>query len=156
MSGHTPAPWSWHESSWWGGYSGLYGPNGEDIVVPQTCNDGDTGAAWFEEITDEDRDLIAAAPETAAELERVREINAELVGALKRAERLIDEALPKFDWGKSFLDCNAIQLLNEVPGEVKSAIANATPRTATEDDSRDAVREIDGPDGWSDPDEGAR
>lgn len=38
---------------------------------------------------------------------------------LSRAVRLFDEALPKFDWGRSALDANAIQLLNEVPGEVE-------------------------------------
>lgn len=50
----------------------------------------------------------------------------ELVSALNRAERLFDEALPKFDWGKSALDANAIALLNEVPGEVRAAIVKAT------------------------------
>ena len=42
--------------------------------------------------------------------------------ALKRCERLFDEALPKFNWGKSALDANAIALLNEVPNEVRQAI----------------------------------
>lgn len=48
-------------------------------------------------------------------MKRVQEV-------LKRAVRLFDEALPKFDWGKSALDANAIQLLNEVPGEVRAAL----------------------------------
>ena len=30
--------------------------------------------------------------------------------------------LPKFNWGVSALDANAIQLLNEVPGEVRAAL----------------------------------
>lgn len=45
-------------------------------------------------------------------------------GALVRARTLFDEALPKFDWGKSALDANAIRLLNEVPREVKTAIGD--------------------------------
>lgn len=42
--------------------------------------------------------------------------------ALERCLRLFDEALPKFNWGASFLDANAIALLNEVPGEVRAAL----------------------------------
>ena len=53
----------------------------------------------------------------------------ELLDALKRAQRLFEEALPKFDWGKSALDANAIRLLNEVPGEIRAAIASTTPET---------------------------
>lgn len=41
---------------------------------------------------------------------------------LRRCQRLFDEALPKFNWGASFLDGNAIALLNEVPAEVKAAL----------------------------------
>jgi hypothetical protein len=49
----------------------------------------------------------------------------DMIAALARAERLFKEALPKFNWGKSALDANAIELLNEVPGEVSRAIAKA-------------------------------
>jgi len=42
--------------------------------------------------------------------------------ALHAAQRLIKEALPKFNWGASFLDANAIQLLNEVLAKVNAAI----------------------------------
>ena len=41
---------------------------------------------------------------------------------LARVTRLFEEALPKFNWGASALDANAIQLLNEVPGEVRAAL----------------------------------
>lgn len=50
----------------------------------------------------------------------------EMIAALTRAESLFREALPKFDWGKSALDANAIALLNEVPGEVRAAIIKAS------------------------------
>lgn len=55
--------------------------------------------------------LIAAAPE--------------LLEALQRAHQLIKEALPKFNWGASALDANAITLLDTVPGEVHAALAKA-------------------------------
>lgn len=41
---------------------------------------------------------------------------------LEAAQKLIEEALPKFDWGSSFLDANAIQLLNETPAKVARAL----------------------------------
>jgi hypothetical protein len=37
----------------------------------------------------------------------------QLIEANKLAMRIIDEALPKFNWGASALDANAISLLNE-------------------------------------------
>ena len=48
--------------------------------------------------------------------------DAELL-ALKMADRLCKEALPKFNWGASALDANAIKLLNEVPGLISAAIS---------------------------------
>ena len=47
---------------------------------------------------------------------------AEAQEALQAAQRLFKEALPKFNWAASFLDANAIQLLNEVPAKVNAAI----------------------------------
>ncbi len=46
----------------------------------------------------------------------------ELRAALRAADTLFDEALPKFDWGRSALDANAIALLNQVPDKVKRAL----------------------------------
>ena len=43
--------------------------------------------------------------------------------ALRACVRLIREALPKFNWGASALDANAIALLNEVPGQVDASLA---------------------------------
>lgn len=42
---------------------------------------------------------------------------AEAHEALAAANRLFEEALPKFNWGASALDANAIRLLNEVPAK---------------------------------------
>lgn len=41
----------------------------------------------------------------------------------ERNRRLHDEALPKFNWGASALDANAIGLLNEVPNENRALAA---------------------------------
>lgn len=50
---------------------------------------------------------------------------ADLLAALRMAERLFAEALPKFNWGASALDANAIQLLNDVPSIVHAALVKA-------------------------------
>lgn len=78
--GHTPGPWSWHEDRFAGGFSGLFGPSMEEVIVPSSMNDGDTGYAWFDEevVTDANRALIARAPEMAAEIERLKSENAGL------------------------------------------------------------------------------
>ena len=66
----TPGEWHWNEDKWNGGWSGLYSDDDTPVLVPQSCNDGDDGAAWFatvdeadeEGLADADRALIAAAP----------------------------------------------------------------------------------------------
>lgn len=45
-----------------------------------------------------------------------------LMDAAIFAEELFAKALPKFNWGASALDAQAIRLLNEVPGEVRAAL----------------------------------
>ena len=75
----TPGPWAWHEDKWNGGWTGLYADDWQPIVVPQSRNDGDDGAAWFatvdeadeEGLTDADRALIAAAPELFTTLKAI-------------------------------------------------------------------------------------
>lgn len=46
------------------------------------------------------------------------------IEALRLCQRLFDEALPKFNWGASALDANAIDLLNRVPAEVARVLAS--------------------------------
>ncbi len=46
-----------------------------------------------------------------------------ILEALQATKRLIDEALPKFNWGASALDANAIRLLNETPKKVELALS---------------------------------
>jgi len=52
-------------------------------------------------------------------------VHEEMLTALRAVERLFKEAHPKFNWGASFLDANAIKLLNEVPLRVRAAIERA-------------------------------
>jgi len=58
-----------------------------------------------------------------------------LLQAARATERLFREALPKFNWGASALDANAIALLNEVPSQVSAAITSAE-KAATEKGER--------------------
>lgn len=46
----------------------------------------------------------------------------EVVEALQAANECFDKALPKFNWGASFLDAEAIRLLNNAPVKVKMAL----------------------------------
>lgn len=50
----------------------------------------------------------------------------QMLAALQAAKKLFDEALPKFNWGASALDANAVTLLNTVPSRVAAAITRAT------------------------------
>ncbi len=59
-----------------------------------------------------------------ADNERLRETVIAQKEALELCIRMYDEALPKFDWGKSALDCNAIDLLNRTPGAIHDALAH--------------------------------
>ena len=73
----TPGNWHWREDKWNGGWSGLYSDDGTIVLVPQSCNDGDYGAAWFatvedageEGLSDDDRALIETAPKLYRQLE---------------------------------------------------------------------------------------
>jgi hypothetical protein len=42
--------------------------------------------------------------------------------ALVAADQVCKRALPRFNWGASFLDATAIDLLNRVPIEIQSAL----------------------------------
>lgn len=69
------------------------------------------------------RAMTCGLGDELAELDTLRAQLAEAQDALQAAQRLLKEALPKFNWGASFLDADAIQLLNEVPAKVDAAIA---------------------------------
>lgn len=60
--GLVPGKWTWVEHAFHDGLAGLYGPNDEEIIVPQCRNEGDDGSAWFEEITEPHKALTEDAP----------------------------------------------------------------------------------------------
>lgn len=62
-------------------------------------------------------DSVLDNPPPATERERV------LIEALELAQRMCAEALPKFNWGASALDANAIDLINRTPGTINKALA---------------------------------
>lgn len=72
---HTPGPWKWVTDNFRGGYAGLVGrvgQNQQEVLFPNHANDGDEGAAWFEDFPSEaDRNLIAAAPDLLEACERL-------------------------------------------------------------------------------------
>lgn len=68
-----------------------------------------------------------------AEIDLVRKIN----DALLAAKRLHDEALPKFNWGQSCLDADAISTLNTTPGIVNEAINVLFPLVDALDSEKD-------------------
>lgn len=82
----TPGPWEWVESTFDDGFIGIVSGSGEEVLFPQCANDGDTGKAWFEEVSEPDRTLIAAAPEL---LEACKIAVSELV----RLQALKDDSL---------------------------------------------------------------
>jgi len=72
-----------------------------------------------------DQPFSAWVPVVEVSLKNTRKLGGfdKLVETLKQVERMNREALPKFNWGASFLDANAIQLLNEVPLMVSKTLS---------------------------------
>lgn len=109
---HTPGEWTCSTQPFQG-QTAIIGGDGFRVAV--TSDGNKTRSSLVHEAN-------------AAFIVRACNNHAELVAALARAEALFTEALPKFNWGQSALDGNAISLLNEVPGEVRQALAKATGR----------------------------
>lgn len=81
-SKHTSGPWEWVPDRFRGGYSGLVGPDGAEVLFPNHANDGDEGAAWFEDFpTAADARLIAAAPDLLAACKAASEVHKLLLEA---------------------------------------------------------------------------
>lgn len=84
----TPGPWEWSEDRIWGGYSGLVGANGQEVLFPNTANDGDDGAAWFEDFpSNADAHLIAASPD-------LYEADKALAGVASRLAMFVHMSIP--------------------------------------------------------------
>ncbi len=60
----TPGPWEWEASGHYG-YSVLWNPEKrEEVINTGGINDGDTPITWMgEEMTEQNKNLIAAAPD---------------------------------------------------------------------------------------------
>lgn len=71
---HTPGPWTyapWGDGSSPEGCVNIYAPDSEVTIA--------------EDVLKQEAPLLAAAPETAAERDRLKAVNAELLGLLKEA-----------------------------------------------------------------------
>jgi hypothetical protein len=65
----TQGKWTWIKDKFHGGYSGIATEDGSEILYPNCANDGDEGAAWFEDFpTPEDAQFIVRAPEDVTTL----------------------------------------------------------------------------------------
>lgn len=86
VNAHTPGPWHITDDNY-GRYRDIYVmAKGRSIVRMEP---------W--DTMDADARLIAAAPETAAERDRLKEVNAELLAALKEAHQIARGEHPNAD-----------------------------------------------------------
>ena len=70
---YTPGPWKWVGDDFWGGYSGIVGKYNAEVLFPDCSNDGDSGAAWFDDFPSEaDGKLIVSAPDMYEALLEIR------------------------------------------------------------------------------------
>jgi len=116
MSEHTPGPWFVEMPNWQTPHVWINAVGSSGVAKIETCDYGDGKG---ERITDEDlanARLIAAAPETAAERDRLREVNAELLAALR----------PLAFFSGSFRDEEDRDRLHEMFAVARAAISKAT------------------------------
>jgi hypothetical protein len=59
-------------------------------------------------------------------MSEMKEFKQRVIELLTQVQRMNKEALTKFDWGKSYLDQNAIMLLNNVPIAVDTMLVELT------------------------------
>lgn len=71
LAGATPGEWEWVPHRLRGGSAGLIAGRNE-VLWPDTANDGDTGDAWFADTAEADEALISLAPALAREVLRLR------------------------------------------------------------------------------------
>ena len=78
----TPGKWMWTEDKFRCGYSGIAADDGCDVLYPNCANDGDEGAAWFEDLpVPEDAEFIARAPSDITMLTKALRV---AIGALEK------------------------------------------------------------------------
>ncbi len=82
----TPGKWMWTEDKLRCGYAGIAAEDGCDVLYPNCANDGDEGAAWFEDLPiPEDAQFIVRAPEDVTTLTKALRV---AVAALEKIEIL--------------------------------------------------------------------
>lgn len=91
--------------------------NGDTRQIIDEPGEFDEGIRGGWTLCDADAEAFDKAAQEAV---RMRE-------ALADCKRLFDEALPKFNWGASALDANAIKLLNDVPIKVNALVPPPPP-----------------------------
>lgn len=96
-------------------------------------NNGETPGDWVT-LRAIRAQLHAAIDEMQAEIDRLK-------AALSLAGRMCNEALPKFNWGASALDANAIDLLNRAPMAIDAAMKERAEMTTAIADAK----ELSGP-----------
>jgi len=120
-----------HGEAWYHAYDDFYDLDFrrelEDWFVPRSLAAGMADVGPFEALSfavprPEPKWTREPSPIDAAD------IVTQMRDALHLAQRLVTEALPKFNWGASALDANAIQLLNDVPGAIAAALTKAEGR----------------------------
>ncbi len=107
----TPGPWEWVEDTWHGGHSGIVGANNTEVLFPNHCNEGDGGAAWFDELpSDADKDFIALArtalPELAQRVIALEEENTKLRAVAEGGKISLRHCLPDPDEDEGFVTCD--------------------------------------------------
>ena len=114
MTTHTPGPWPWrvHEAH----YTDLISVRFEDGTV--ICQ-------MWEPNAKEHASLIAAAPDTAAERDRLKAINADLMAALTLAQDELGAAAVLLDTSDTSAGKDKAEVLFNTAAKVRAAIAKA-------------------------------
>ena len=122
---HTPGPWSIAAAT----------GAGNDRIIIESYDFGAIAAISKNGAPRHQDRLSADSPYYQGQI-MTMEANAQLIvaapdlyEACKEVMVLVAKALPKFNWGASFLDAESIRLLNEVPSLVRQAIAKAEKAT---------------------------
>lgn len=123
MSKHTPGPWTVVQVQ---RKSGLIGFEVRETSHEQGVICEIDAKPYLVHVKEENAALIAAAPETAEERDRLKEINAELLEACKEAFKLIELARQHFP--KSMHNSDKFKLENTC-AVIGNAIAKADGRS---------------------------
>ena len=124
MSNHTPGPWVVGCKLT---PNGVYTVNGELIANTHSAS---RTLRRDEQIAEQDANarLIAAAPETAAERDKLKEVNADLLAALKRVDQSWTEWLPCGPYDESLTTGPIVRIYESTISiwkQIRAAIAKA-------------------------------